>query len=346
MPSEHTQSLGVELPTDSFRQVLREGPDRGTPTTITSTTSPEASVRTARDSLNVCARFADSGATNPGASVRHNRRVARAPTGERQFALQTSAGDAVGCTHASISARVANGAREGKMTRLRDIMTRDVVSVSPDVSIRDAMGLLSSRHISGVPVVAGHDIVGVITSTDLMAFAAELSNAPVERDDQVPLEELPANDRKHPDELEPFTRLFTELWENDHADLTVRFANFAAPFLDALDAHSVDEAMTRTPIYSVPGDATLPAAAEYMRRHGIHRVFVTEKGKFVGIVTSTDIANAVASHKLRESQYVFGKEAHFTGVSTSKPAQTTLGARLSRKEGTGKPPRRPNRRGK
>ena len=112
------------------------------------------------------------------------------------------------------------------MTRLRDIMTREVVSVSPDVSIRDAMGLLSSRHISGVPVVAGHDIVGVITSTDLMAFAAELSNAPVERDDQVPLEELPANDRKHSDnELEPFGRLFTELWEDDHADLTVRFAN-------------------------------------------------------------------------------------------------------------------------
>jgi CBS-domain-containing membrane protein len=54
------------------------------------------------------------------------------------------------------------------MTRLRDIMTREVVSVS-DVSIRDAMGLLSSRHI-GVPVVAGHDIVNVVTSTDLMAL--------------------------------------------------------------------------------------------------------------------------------------------------------------------------------
>ena len=235
------------------------------------------------------------------------------------------------------------------MTRLRDIMTREVISVSPDFSIRDAMGLLSSRHISGVPVVAGHDIVGVITSTDLMAFAAELSNAPVERDDQVPLEELPASDRKHTDpELEPFGRMFTELWEDDHADLTVRFANFAAPFLDALDEHTVDEAMTRTPIYSVPGDSTLPAAAEYMRSHGIHRVFVTESGKFVGLVTSTDISNAVASHKLRESQYVFGKEAHFTGMPPGKRGhpETTLGARLARKDGPGKPPRRPNRRGK
>jgi CBS domain-containing protein len=202
------------------------------------------------------------------------------------------------------------------MTRLRDIMTREVVSVSPDVSIRDAMGLLSSRHISGVPVVAGHDIVGVITSTDLMAFAAELSNAPAERDDQVPLEELSESDRKHPDmEFEALGRFFTELWEESDADLTLRFADAIAPSLDALDVHTVDEAMTRTPIYSVPDDSTLPAAAEFMRSHSIHRVFVTERGRFVGIVTSTDIANAVASHKLRESQYVFGK-AHFT----SQPA--------------------------
>ncbi len=235
------------------------------------------------------------------------------------------------------------------MTRLRDIMTREVVSVSPDVSIRDAMGLLSSRHISGVPVVVGHDIVGVITSTDLMAFAAELSDTPAERDDRVPLEELPASDRKHPDiEFEPLGRFFTELWEESDADLTERFANVFAPSLDAIDVHTVDEAMTRAPIYSVPADSTLPTAAEFMRSHSIHRVFITEEGKLVGIVTSTDIANAVASHKVRESQYVFGKEAHFTGQPGGKPLhqETTLGARLSRKEQNRKPPRRPHGRGK
>ena len=68
------------------------------------------------------------------------------------------------------------------MSRLRDIMTREVVAVSPNASIREAMGLLSSLHISGVAVVAGTDIVGVVTSTDLMAFAAELSDET--RDDQ------------------------------------------------------------------------------------------------------------------------------------------------------------------
>ena len=39
------------------------------------------------------------------------------------------------------------------MLKLRDIMTRDVVSATPDMTIRDAMQLLSERHLSGAPVV-------------------------------------------------------------------------------------------------------------------------------------------------------------------------------------------------
>ena len=228
------------------------------------------------------------------------------------------------------------------MRRLRDIMTRKILSVPPDLSIREAMGFLSSRHISGVPVVAGDDIVGVVTSTDLMAFAAELSDEAPARYDEAVLDDPPAM------ELEPQGRYFTELWDEVGADSALRFTNTSGPALDVLDVHTVEEAMTREPIFSMPGEATLPAAAEFMRSHGIHRVFVTEKGTFVGIVTSTDFANAVASDKLREPQYVFGKETHFTGVPTGKPAhpETTLGARLARKEAARKPPRRPNRRGK
>ncbi|MGH7679433.1 MAG: CBS domain-containing protein, partial [Gemmatimonadaceae bacterium] len=32
-------------------------------------------------------------------------------------------------------------------------MTQDVLTVSPDLSVREAMDLLTSRHISGAPVV-------------------------------------------------------------------------------------------------------------------------------------------------------------------------------------------------
>lgn len=232
------------------------------------------------------------------------------------------------------------------MARLRDIMTTEIVSIPPDLSIRDAMSFLASRHISGAPVVTGNEMVGVITSTDLMAFAAELTDVSVEGDDNA-AEELPTRDRARDMESDPDATFFTGMWEDDGADAVARFANKPGRVMGMLDVHTVEEAMTRSPIYSVTSDSTLPAAAEFMRSHGIHRVFVTEKGRFVGLVTSTDIANAVASHKLRESRYVFGKEAHFTGQPGGKPThpEARLGARLPRTQGA-KPRRRSKGRGK
>ena len=60
------------------------------------------------------------------------------------------------------------------MLRLRDIMTTDVLSVSPETSVREAMELLTRRHVSGAPVVAGGKIVGVVTGNDLMMLASAL----------------------------------------------------------------------------------------------------------------------------------------------------------------------------
>lgn len=218
------------------------------------------------------------------------------------------------------------------MTRLRDIMTREVISVPPDLSIRDAMSLLSSRHISGVPVVEGNTVVGVVTSNDLMGFAAELPGSPTERVDNEDYRygEGRSRNLESPEiDPEPQAHFFTEMWDDAGADVTVRFASINAAEWNVLDEHTVEEAMTRAPICSVPADTSLPAAAQFMRLHAIHRVLVTDAGKFVGIVTATDIANAVAEHKTREREYVFGNESHFTGPVAKHPhPETTLGARI------------------
>ena len=194
------------------------------------------------------------------------------------------------------------------MIRLRDIMTREIISFSPELSIRDAMSVLSSRHISGAPVLVGSEVVGVVTSNDLMGFAAEQPGAPVERADTVDdYSETPAPDIEVPDnEGEPQATFFTDMWEDSGAEMTVRFAGTSGAEWNVLDEHTVAEVMTRSPICTVPGNTTLPEAAEFMRRHAIHRVLVTDEGQLVGIVTATDIANAVAEHKVREREYVFG----------------------------------------
>src|SRR5262249_42883125 len=51
----------------------------------------------------------------------------------------------------------------------RDLMTRDIVSISPDASIIDAARLMLKHHITGLPVIA-HDgrLAGIISEGDLL----------------------------------------------------------------------------------------------------------------------------------------------------------------------------------
>jgi CBS domain-containing protein len=50
-----------------------------------------------------------------------------------------------------------------------DVMTRDVVSVAPDASVREAALLMISNRISGLPVTDDDVVVGVISETDYVA---------------------------------------------------------------------------------------------------------------------------------------------------------------------------------
>ena len=70
------------------------------------------------------------------------------------------------------------------MLRVSDIMTTRVVTVSPELGLRDAMELFVSEHISGAPVVEGRRVVGVVSATDLMGLAASLPGSPTERRDE------------------------------------------------------------------------------------------------------------------------------------------------------------------
>ena len=65
------------------------------------------------------------------------------------------------------------------MLYARDIMTTEVLTVSPETSIADLSKTLENRQIGGVPVVdQGGRLVGVITQTDLLERARERRRAP------------------------------------------------------------------------------------------------------------------------------------------------------------------------
>lgn len=149
------------------------------------------------------------------------------------------------------------------MLRLRDIMTRDVVSATPDMTIRDAMALLSERHVSGAPVVDGGRVVGIFSATDLLTLLAELN-------DTTP-------------------------------SLTFRRRRGrSAPLEDV----TIDEVMTRK-VHSLAPDCSVDEAAALMGAKQIHRVLVMNGDVMLGIVTTSDVAKAVAEHKIGNRTYVF-----------------------------------------
>src|SRR6266542_2620270 len=67
---------------------------------------------------------------------------------------------------------------------VRDIMSTEVLVLSPDLTLRDAIELLAARHITGAPVVAGDRVIGVISANDVLAFEAATPGVPTERPEQ------------------------------------------------------------------------------------------------------------------------------------------------------------------
>ena len=73
----------------------------------------------------------------------------------------------------------------------------------------------------------------------------------------------------------------------------------------SLEQVTVSELMTRE-LKSLSPNCTVEQAADFMRQNQIHRVLVMDGSRLVGIVTTTDVAKAVAEHRLRTTTFVFG----------------------------------------
>ena len=58
------------------------------------------------------------------------------------------------------------------MLKVSDIMTKDVITVSGDMTIKEATALLFKLKISGLPVVdEKKHVIGMITEKDIIAMA-------------------------------------------------------------------------------------------------------------------------------------------------------------------------------
>ncbi|HEX2154878.1 MAG TPA: CBS domain-containing protein [Acidimicrobiia bacterium] len=57
--------------------------------------------------------------------------------------------------------------------KVRDVMTRDVITITPDTALKEAAVTMTRHHVSGLPVVEGGRLVGIITEADFVTKLAE-----------------------------------------------------------------------------------------------------------------------------------------------------------------------------
>ena len=181
------------------------------------------------------------------------------------------------------------------MVTLHDIMSLEVETVTPQTTLREVAELFASNHISGAPVVAGNQVVGVLSATDLLGFDAESRGVPTRKETRAG-EAWEEGEGWHPDEEAPAS-FFADLWVNAGADVCARLDVTDAPEWNVLEEHMVDELMTRS-LCALPSSTPVRAAAEYMLHAAVHRILVMDDEALVGVVTTTDIVKAVAQHGL------------------------------------------------
>jgi len=59
-------------------------------------------------------------------------------------------------------------------TKVSTIMTKDVITVSPDTLLEEAAVIMRDNEISALPVLEGEKLVGIITETDIFSAFTEL----------------------------------------------------------------------------------------------------------------------------------------------------------------------------
>ena len=54
------------------------------------------------------------------------------------------------------------------------VMTRKVITISPDAPVEEAAQVMVTKHIGGLPVLDGKELVGIVTETDLFKIFIDM----------------------------------------------------------------------------------------------------------------------------------------------------------------------------
>jgi CBS domain-containing protein len=87
-------------------------------------------------------------------------------------------------TERDYTRKVALFGKTSKETRVGEIMPSEIVSVTPEDSVEDCMRLMTEKRVRHLPVVAGTEVVGIISIGDLVNWIISTQNAAIEQMEQ------------------------------------------------------------------------------------------------------------------------------------------------------------------
>lgn len=146
----------------------------------------------------------------------------------------------------------------------RDVMTTPVITVSPETPVADVAALLLERRISGVPVVDGGRLLGVVSEGDLMRRV-----------------EIGSEER-------------TSWWLRHFGSLD----RMADTYVRSHGKFARDVMTTR--VITVTEDTTVSEIAQLLETKRIKRVPVVRGDEVVGIVSRANLLHAIAAGRKRQ----------------------------------------------
>lgn len=149
-----------------------------------------------------------------------------------------------------------------RQLKISEIMQREVVTVSPETSVKDVAKLFTDKNISGAPVVdAEGRLVGIVTDRDLI------------------MEDV----RVH---------FPTYIHFLDGVFYLGGLRRFEEELRKAVGA-TVADVMTRQ-VVTASEEATVEDIATLLVERGFDRIPIVREGRLVGIVTKADIVRTLA----------------------------------------------------
>ena len=212
---------------------------------------------------------------------------------------------------------------------IRDVMSKDLVTLRPDASIYDCAKLMQKHGISSIVIKNSKGkLVGVVTKTDLVSTFLIQSTAtlPISKimtekvitvspDDSIfEVESVLLNNQIRrvvvaknkipigiityrdfiPAKTFDLHKEFTDPEERSDIFWNSHLNEFNVNNLSYLLTFSAKDMMTSNPFFVSPDDVVYTAAI-IMIRHGISGLPVIRGKKIVGIVTKSDIVNVIAA---------------------------------------------------